>query len=357
MKILIAAGGTGGHVYPAIAIAEAFKPEGINVIFVGRKDSFEESKYKEYGFPVAVVHASQFDFGLRKVVVFVFNLVRGIREALSILNIERPDAVIGGGGYVSAPVVFASMMKRIPYFLYEQNIIPGRTNRIFKNFSRKVFLGFPDEYNFFGNKGFFTGNPLRKKITEKDKEKALAYFGFKNLPTLVVFGGSGGANRLNVVFSNVAQIILQKVGIQIVFITGEKWYDEIASKLNSNPNMVILPFLEEMGLAYSVADFAITRAGAMTMTEIAYFKVPSLVIPFPFSRDDHQKKNALFILQYGCIDLLDEKILTEDVIVDKIVYYFNHLGIIEKMKENCKGIFPENSAELIVNFVKVDING
>lgn len=357
MQILIAAGGTGGHFYPAIAIGEAFKSHGIDVVFVGRKGSLEEKKYTEYGFPVRLIHASQFDFKPRLFFLFLLDFFKGISDSFGLMKTERIDVVIGCGGYVSAPVIFSSIISRKPYFLYEQNIIPGRANKVFKHFAKKVFLGFKDEYKFFGGKGVFTGNPIREKMSLLNRGDALHLLGLKNLPTLFVFGGSGGSNKINRVFSSAIPEIIKKVNIQIVFVTGERMYEEISNTAKFT-NVKVLPYIEEIQLAYSVADLALTRAGAMTLTELAYYKIPSIVIPFPFATDDHQKKNALYLAKKGCIDVVEENNFTKDLIVDKIVYYFTHMDIIKMMKERFReNIFPENSAELVVREVMNSING
>lgn len=357
MKILIAAGGTGGHFYPAIGIGEAFESHGIKVVFVGRKGSVEEKKYIEYGFPVRFIHASQFGFKPKRFFLFLIDFFKGISDSFGLIKAERVDAVIGCGGYVSAPIIFSSIVLRVPFFLYEQNIIPGRANKVFKHFAKKVFLGFKDEYNYFGGKGVFTGNPIRRKMSLLNRDDALRLLGLQNLPTLFVFGGSGGSDKINSIFSSAIPEILRKVNIQIVLVTGERMYEEI-SNTTKFPNVKVLPYIEEIQLPYSVADLAVTRAGAMTLTELAYYRVPSIVIPFPFAIDDHQKKNAFYLAKRGCIEVIEENNLTEDLIVDKIVYYFTHMDIIKMMKERFRvSIFPENSAELIVREVMNSING
>ncbi|MGC8721088.1 MAG: undecaprenyldiphospho-muramoylpentapeptide beta-N-acetylglucosaminyltransferase [Caldisericaceae bacterium] len=357
MKVIIAAGGTGGHFYPAIALGEAFKSSGNEVIFVGRKGSIEEEKYSEYGFITKTIHASQFDYAPRYLFRFLPNLLRGIFDSFRIVGRENPDAVIGCGGYVSAPIILASLLMGKPYFLYEQNIIPGRANKIFSRFARKVFLGFKDEYNYFGSKGIFTGNPIRAKMIILDRRDALNALGLRDVPTLLVFGGSGGSDKINKVVAAAVQEILQKANLQIIFVTGNRMYDEIRNKINI-PQVKVLRYLEDMQLAYSAADFAITRAGAMTLTELAHYKIPSILIPFPFATYDHQKKNAFYLANKGCVEIIDENDFTERLIVDKIVYYFTHNDIINKMKECFKGsIFPENSAELIVSEVMDIVKG
>lgn len=356
MKVLIVAGGTGGHVYPAVAIGECFKKHIQEVIFVGRKSSFEEQKYDNYGFKQYSIIASQFNLDLKSTFLFIINFIRGVFESFKIIKNEKPNAIIGLGGYVSAPVVFAAIIMRIKLFLHEQNIVPGRTNRIFSKFAEKVFLGFPDENNFFREKGIFTGNPLREIIKTKEESKALYFFNFDNhRPTLLVFGGSGGSNRLNIVFSKIAEEILNLVDINIIFITGEKFYDKIVQEFPQDHRLKVFSYLEEMNLAYSISDLAVTRGGAMTLSELSFFGIPSVIIPFPFARDNHQLKNAQYLEKRGCLEIIEEKELTEEKLKNSVVYYFKHHDIIKKKSLSCINAFPWDSAELIYTEVSKSI--
>ncbi len=351
MKLLIGGGGTGGHTYPSIAIGNAFLRHGDSVVLVARSGSFEEDKYSMHGFRVLTINADKFEAS--RAPLFLANSMKGFFEASAIIEKEKPDLILGVGSYVSFPLILASINMNIPYFLYEQNIIPGRTNRFLKYKSKKVFLGFPDIYNFFGDKGVFTGNPVRFELSKIDKRKAFDFFGFENKPTLLVFGGSSGARRINILFQDILNNLLQKLDIQVIFIPGENLYNEVMARFESIPRKVMVcKYLEEMDLAYAVSDFAISRGGAMALTELVFFGIPSLIIPYPFARDDHQKKNAEFLRDKGCLEVVEEKFITPDLLYEKIVYYFTHMDIIYSMGEKCRGIFPENSEELIYRKIK-----
>ncbi len=360
MKIIIAGGGTGGHIYPALSIARKFREKNHSVIMVGRKDSLEEKIYKENGFTVRTIHSAVLEFTSKEIFIFVKNGIIGMFNALSIIQKEVPDAVIGVGGYVSAPMLLASCIRGKKRFIYEQNIIPGRTNRIFGKVATAVFLGFPDIYHFFsGRNVVFTGNPVRKEILSADKEKSLSYFNFSpNVPTLLVFGGSGGARKINFTFAHIAKKLMSKINLQIIFITGKRDFDEISNILKIVPNnLVVLPYLDNMEYAFKVSDFAITRGGAMTITEIVHSKLPALIIPFPFARDNHQLKNALLLKERGCVDVALECDLSEDFLIEKLFYYFSHIDIMKKKMENCANFFPEDSAGIIYEKVMEKING
>lgn len=351
MKVIIAAGGTGGHVYPAISIGEIFKSNGDDVIFVGRPNSFEEAKFKEYGFKVLHIQSSMFQFN--NFFKLFFNNFKGLFESFSLISKEKPDVVIGCGGYVSFPVVASSALKGVTYFLYEQNIIPGRANQILRWKSKKVFTGFPDIYGYFKGKAVFSGNPVRFSVDNFDKNYALDFFGFVDKPTLLIFGGSSGARKINNVCSSIVERLLTQIDIQVIFITGTKLFNE-TSKIGEKfiKNLRVFPYLERMDLAYAVSNLAVTRGGAMTLTELVKSKVPAIVIPYPYARDNHQFKNALYLQNMGCVDVIDEAKLSEDFLYQKLVYYFSRIDILKKMKENCAGVFPLKSEEIIYKTIK-----
>jgi UDP-N-acetylglucosamine--N-acetylmuramyl-(pentapeptide) pyrophosphoryl-undecaprenol N-acetylglucosamine transferase len=356
MKIIIAAGGTGGHVYPAISVGKIFRSNGYEVVFVGRPGSFEELKFKEYGFKVININSSMFQF--KNFLKFALDNFRGFFEALSMISKERPEVVLGAGGYTSFPVIAASIVLGVPYFLYEQNIIPGRANQVLKWKSKKIFLGFPDVYGYFRKKDIFSGNPIRFNIDSIDKDYALNFFELANKPTLLIFGGSSGARKINAIFLNIIEKLLSQVDIQIIFITGPKLFNEVL-KIGEgfSKNLRILPYLENIELAYAISNFAVARGGAMTLTELVKSKVPGIIIPYPYARDNHQLKNALFLQNKGCIDVIDEKKLNEELLYQKLVYYFSHVDIIRKMKDNCSDIFPLRSEEIIYNTIKGILHG
>jgi len=359
MKIIIAGGGTGGHIYPVISIAKTFIKNGEKVVLIGRKNSKEESIYKSNKFYIRVIESSMLELTPKKLIKFTYKVSKGVREAMHILKEENPDAVIGAGGYVSAPIVFAAMIKKVPFFLYEQNVVPGRTNRLFSKKSRKILLGFPDIYGLLDKKkAVFTGNPIRMEITNTARLEGLKFLNLDDKPTLLVFGGSGGARKINHIFSSIINKLLQKIDIQIIFITGKRDYPTIKREITTtSKNLRIIPYLERMEYAIAVSDLAVARAGAMTLTELTKKGVPAIIVPFPYARDDHQKKNALFLKNKGCIDLVEESSLSESLLLNKVVYYFSHPDIINTMKEKTKGIFPEDSAKIIYKIVKEQING
>ena len=360
MKILIAGGGTGGHIYPALSIAKEFRRNGKQVIMVGRKGSIEEKIYEENNFQVRIIHSALLDFTPLKISRFLINATRGVFDAANIIMQEKPDAVIGAGGYVSAPVLLAAYLMRKKYFIYEQNIIPGRTNKIFGRGAENVFLGFPDTYHFFdAEKVLFTGNPVRREIFLADRKQSLEFFGFSDKKrVLLVFGGSGGARKLNFIFTKIAKTLIDKYGLQIIFITGKMAFEETKKLLGSEmKELVLLPYLNHMEYALKAADFALVRGGAMTLSELVHSRLPALIVPFPYARDNHQLKNALFLKDKGCVDVVEEKNLLPDLLLKKLFYYFEHIDIIKNKMDCCANFLPSDSAMLIYEKVMEKLNG
>jgi UDP-N-acetylglucosamine--N-acetylmuramyl-(pentapeptide) pyrophosphoryl-undecaprenol N-acetylglucosamine transferase len=351
MKVLIAAGGTGGHVYPALSIANKFREEGHDVKLVGRANSFEEKIFKENNFNVLNIHSAQFYFSPKAFIRFLSNALLGLFDSFKIMNDVFPDIVIGGGGYVSAPILLSALLLKKPFFVYEQNIIPGRTNRIFGRYARKVFTGFPDIYNYFPKeKVVFSGNPVRKSIFSVSKEEALSFFNFSDGKfTLLVFGGSGGSQKINFTFARILMPFYEKTHAQIIFITGKRDFKNIKNMFTEDLplDIKIIPYLDEMEYALKVSDFAVARGGAMTLTELALSGIPAIIIPFPYARDDHQYKNAIFLKKQDCGMVVREEKLSDTVLLSKLIYYFEHQDIIKKMSNDCKGIFDSDAADKI----------
>ena len=347
MKILVAGGGTGGHIYPLIPIGEELRSRGHNVFFVGRRGSIEETVAKGNNFEVRYIEASQFDLSVSKLFKFVVSSTEGFFDALRIVNEIHPDAILGGGGYVSLPVLIAGIIKGIPIYLYEQNTIPGRTNLIFKNFAKKVFLGFEDAKKYFLDKGIFTGNPVRKSVIGVDKNNALKFFNFERKFTLLAFGGSGGAYNLNKTIFSIIPELLDK-DIQVIFITGTKFFEEFNGKIE-HKNLRIFPYLNEMGYAYAVSSIAVTRGGAMTLTELILNDIYSIVVPFPYARDNHQFYNAKYFEKFGCVSVIEEKDLNKEILIQKIVDFKNNFHII---KMDCSLDYPKDAEKKIADVLE-----
>ena len=298
LRILLAGGGTGGHVFPAIYIAEHLKKYwGAHCQFIGTKKGIENIKVPQAGFVVRNIWISglQRGFALRNLLLplkIIISMLQSKRELLRF----KPDLVIGTGGYVSGPVLYQAVRMNIPTAIQEQNSYPGITTRLLASRVDCVFLAYQEALNYLKKikKYVLVGNPIKMQIITQDLEEALKYFNIKKgLATVLVFGGSQGARSINqaVDFLVEAGIFDQ---IQLIWQTGTQEFEHFKQKYlrQNNKNLRIMPFIDRMDYAYTVANLAVCRAGAMTISELAAAGVPAILIPYPSAAENHQFKNA-----------------------------------------------------------------
>ncbi|MFO7171664.1 MAG: undecaprenyldiphospho-muramoylpentapeptide beta-N-acetylglucosaminyltransferase [Bacillota bacterium] len=323
MRILLTGGGTGGHVYPALAIADEIRrlEPGARFLFVGTAQGIEADLVPRAGLPFATIAAgglvgtsvAQRLRGALKMAVGVWQAARHLRRF-------RPDAVLATGGYVSGPVLLAARLLGIPYALWEGNAFPGATVRLFSRWARAVFIPFPEAGRHFppGVRLFPLGNPVRREVREADREAARAALGLGPGDRLVlVVPGSIGARGLNRAMVEAAPRLLARPGVRILHVTGARQYEEVAGLYRQaridpegTPGLTVRPYLHEMPLALAAADLAVTRAGATTTAELAVRGLPAVVIPFPYATHNHQEHNARALADRGGVVMIREAELT-----------------------------------------------
>jgi UDP-N-acetylglucosamine--N-acetylmuramyl-(pentapeptide) pyrophosphoryl-undecaprenol N-acetylglucosamine transferase len=297
---LISGGGTGGHIYPAIAIANAWKEKhpSSEILFVGALGKMEMQKVPEAGYPIKglPVAGLQRSLSLQNL-SFPFKLLKSLRMASQIVSEFNPDVVIGVGGYASGPVLFAAQRKNIPTLLQEQNSYAGLTNKILARKAATICVAYPNMEGFFpASKIKYTGNPVRKDILQLagKKEKALAHFGLDtSRKTLLILGGSLGARTLNQAMLKDMEVF-DRDGYQVLWQSGKYYFQEMLTKTNEAGLMHIhlKEFIREMDLAYAAADIIVSRAGALSVSELSLVGKPVIFIPSPNVAEDHQTKNA-----------------------------------------------------------------
>lgn len=298
MKIIIAGGGTGGHLFPAIAMAQIIKSDSPanEVLFLCTERGFDSNTLPKYGFPFKTLPSPRW-MGLLMVPVFFANLIRAVFQALRVINEFSPDAVIGAGGYGAFPAIFAGFLLRVPCYLLEQNVLPGRTNRILSVFAAKVFSQWESskKHFLFQDKFAFTGNPLRSEMTRESRIIALGKLGMENNRTvLLVLGGSQGARFLNKILSDNVDVLKKHSDrIGIIHLTGENDFEAVKEAYDKNGIVnTVMKFCDDMPAAYSAADIALTRAGGTTIAELAHFGIPAIAVPYPSAAENHQMLNA-----------------------------------------------------------------
>ncbi|HOK40200.1 MAG TPA: undecaprenyldiphospho-muramoylpentapeptide beta-N-acetylglucosaminyltransferase [bacterium] len=351
MRIFISGGGTGGHIYPAIAIIENILviDKKAEIFYIGNKKSLEEKIVQQSNLPVKFLYlktAGFFNKSLIDKFLSIIYLMKSILNVIRLFIIYNPDFVIGTGGYVIVPVIIGSIIFRKPFFLQEQNIIPGWTNYFFSSFAKFLFLGFNETKIFFKkkNKLFYTGNPIRMEFFEYTKQEE------KDYQKVIIMGGSGGAASINNLIPDVVNEFKNYEKIKFIHITGIRDFERILDKSDkSNNNYQIYPYLNKIWLEFKDTDLIICRAGAITITEIAYLKIPMILIPFPAAVKNHQYWNAYKFYKLGIADIILDKELTKENLVEKIKEYILNKEKIAEVKRNFEKIKIENSGQIIVN--------
>ena len=300
MKVIISGGGTGGHVFPAIAIADALKKiePTTNILFIGAKGKLEMEKVPKSGYPIKGLTISGFQRKLTlKNFLNLFHLVGSLWKAFWIVRRFKPDVVVGVGGYASGPTLEMAYRQGFPILVQEQNSYAGITNKLLAKKAKKICVAYSNMERFFPKEKLqLTGNPVRNDIGGlKDlKKEGLAHFGLeKGKKTILLFGGSLGAKTLNIAMRFNAKQIKEASGIQILWQAGKLYIDEYkACETALLPNVQIRAFLDRMDFAYALADVVICRAGALTISELSMVGKPAILIPSPNVAEDHQTENA-----------------------------------------------------------------
>lgn len=361
MKYLLAGGGTGGHIYPAIAIAnEILKNEpDAKILFVGTKNGLESELVPRSGFELKIITVQGFK---RKISFDTLRTVKkaiiGLRDANRILNDFKPDVVIGTGGYVCGPVVMMAALKRIPTIIHEQNAYPGMTNRILSRFAKIVAVSYDDSIKYFYDKSkiVVTGNPIRSELLEGDKFQSIKRLGFSpDTPLVVSVGGSRGAEKINLSMLELAKRKDNK--FQLLIITGSKQYDNVVEQtklknVDIDDNMKIIPYCHNMSDVYAAADIIVCRAGAITLAELTARGVPSILIPSPYVTNNHQEYNARALEKSGAAFVILEKDVSGDILYDKIMYLLNNPEMIDRMRHNAKKLSKINATSELYKLIK-----
>jgi len=324
-KIFIAGGGTGGHIFPSLCIAQEIKKENWQVIFLGTKRGMEEKLVKEAGFPLLFIRARGWDrkWGLSFFSMLGDNLVGFFQTAFNFLH-YHPRALLGMGSYLSLLSAVWAKILGIPIYLHEQNIYPGLSNRLVSRWAKKIFIPAPEAMIYWKGreeKIEVKGNPLREEVMnwKGRKEEARQELGLEeNRNTVLVMGGSRGSEIINTNFLETKDWLKEK-GWQVIHITGEEDFQRVKKLVDrfSFP-YIVYPFVSQPGIVYAAADLAITRAGANTVFELLWFNLPSIVIPYGKAADNHQLYNALWLEKQGLARVIEERNLTPLLLIEQM---------------------------------------
>lgn len=359
MKIVVSGGGTGGHIYPALALIREIKKDNKNAefLYIGTEKGLESSLVPRENITFKSIHITGFKRKLSfENIKTVIRFIKGVQDSKKLLKEFQADVVIGTGGYVCGPVVYAASKLGIPTIIHEQNSVPGLTNKFLSKYVDKIALCFNEASPFFPqNKVVLTGNPRASEVLGQDGIKGRLSAGLKtNLPLVLIVGGSRGAKPINeAVLKSLAQ--LGEKPYQILYITGEVHYEEVRKEVEliGNPkNVIIKPFIHNMPEILAGTDLTIARAGATTLAELTSLGIPSILIPSPYVTNNHQEKNARSLSDHGAAELLLEKELTGKKLVETMDQILMDEMKLNDMKKAAKELGIPDAAQRLYKLME-----
>ena len=352
-RILIAAGGTGGHVYPAIAIADALSEldESVEFLFVGTRDRMEWEAVPKAGYDIKPIWISGFHRRLTfQNVLFPVKLLVSLKQSRRIIKDFQPDIVLSCGGFAAGPVGWAAARKGIPVVIQEQNSFPGWTNRKLGSKATRIYTAFEEAEKYFDQERVRPlGNPVRADLSKSDRDEAARIWNLEPQEnTLLILGGSGGARTINRAVIRHLHRLHDELGLQFIWQCGKNYYEQIIEEINpvDYSRLRLQPFIDDMSSSYAMADLAVSRAGAISCAELKLTGTPSLIIPSPNVAGDHQTKNANELVTKGAAQILrDEE--AEEKLADRVAELFEHRDRITKMRKSAKELARPEAARNI----------
>ena len=357
-RIIVSGGGTGGHVYPAIAIAKAIeaKHPDAEILFVGAMGKMEMEKVPQAGYKIEGLNITGIQRSLSlKNLSWPYKLLASLFRADRIVKRFKPDVVVGVGGYASGPVLYAATRQKVPALIDEQNSYAGLTNKWLANRVDTICVAYEGMEKYFpGAKLVFSGNPVRQDIVQSQEKRneALAHFGFSaDKPTLLIIGGSLGARTLNeAMVTGLSKLVA--AGVQVIWQTGRFYHEEMKQRTAEIDltGVKVLEFLKEMDLAYAAADVVVSRAGALSVSEIAIVQKPCILVPSPNVAEDHQTKNAEALVSQDAAVLVKD-VDAKEILVDEALALLSDQERQAALKKNIAPLGKPQAAETIANQV------
>ncbi|MGK0552305.1 undecaprenyldiphospho-muramoylpentapeptide beta-N-acetylglucosaminyltransferase [Enterococcus faecalis] len=360
MKILITGGGTGGHIYPALAFVEYVKKQDptTEFLYVGTEKGLESHIVEDYQLPFQTIKIQGFKRSLSlQNFKTVYLFLTSIRKAKKIIQQFQPDIVIGTGGYVCGAVVYAAAKMKIPTIIHEQNSIPGMTNKFLSRYVDKIAVCFNDVTAYFpAEKVVLTGNPRGQEVVTAHKSAILSEFHLEpEKPTVVLFGGSRGALKINQAFTEAVPLFAERP-YQVLYASGERYYQELQETLKLSEkkltNISIQPYIKKMVDVMANVDLMVGRAGATSIAEFTALGLPAILIPSPYVTNDHQTKNARSLVKTGAVTMIPDQELTGPRLVAAIDAILTDQEKRQQMAASSKRAGIPNASERLFDVVK-----
>ncbi len=359
--MVIATGGTGGHIYPAITVAKTIKNKfsDSKIYFVGR--AVDKDIIVKAGFDFLTIRIFKVpEKFLGKITYFPFEMLLSIKEAILILKDLNPDFVLGFGSFASFPTMIGAIFLNLYTAIHEQNAVPGLANKILAKFVKRVFVNFNSSLSHFPpKKTVLSGFPIRFENDDLSIPKGLAKekLGLDNMKkTILFFGGSQGAKIINDVAVKLILLFENRSDVQFILLTGNKNYENVKNKLISIKakcdNIKILPYLEEIKYAYLSSDIAVCRSGASSLSELHFFSLPALLVPLGIAKGQHQLKNAEIYAQLGAVKIIEEKFFSEKTLYNELIPLLEDNGKLEKMRNAYKNLNFVDAKKVIMEEIK-----
>jgi len=355
MKCVIAGGGTGGHLFPGMAIAEALveKEMGNEVLFIGTERGIEARVLPGGKFPLRMIRVRPLKGkSLMGKVKALWSIPRAVSEALSILKKFQPQLVIGVGGYASGPTLLAASLLGMKRVIHEQNVIPGMTNRILKWFSQRIFVSFEETKKYFPErKTFVTGNPIRREfLSSLSRDKERIEKEREGRFTLFIFGGSAGAHRINeAVMESLDQLQPMKSSLKMIHQTGNEDFDWVSKRYQEKGfDAWVQPFFKDMATYYQLSDLVVCRSGASTVAELAVCRKAAILIPYPYAAHNHQLINAQKLVDLGAAKMIRDDELNGLLLAQTVLHLYDHPEERKRMEEKIKEVGRPRAADEIV---------
>lgn len=375
MKIVVTGGGTGGHIYPALAVAEAvskFMPME-NILYLGNRTSLEAELIPQQGLPFQGIYFAGMPRKLYwKTVIeisrWLLTLKKAIADSRKLLLKHNPDIVFGTGGYVSAPVLIAAYQLHIPFVVHEPDAHPGLVNRLMARKAAAVTAAFSQSRKYFRNPNFHvTGNPIRGSVGELSKEQALGRLDVTwkaTDQTLLITGGSQGARRLNQAVVEALPALVspppEGLGLRVLHQTGKRLYEETLAEIEQkhgktmkhHPSYLIRPYYPEMATVLGAADIAVSRAGSLSLSEMYLCRIPTILIPYPYAAADHQRKNAQASVSSGASLMIPDQDFTGPTLLSSLQNLLSQEEKLSAMREACGRLAHPNATEEILSILR-----
>jgi UDP-N-acetylglucosamine--N-acetylmuramyl-(pentapeptide) pyrophosphoryl-undecaprenol N-acetylglucosamine transferase len=358
MRLLISGGGTGGHIYPALALIEELKKKDPNsvVLYVGTHRGLENKIVPAAGIAFKTIKIQGFKRSLSlENFKTIYLFLKSVQTAKKIIRDFKPDVVVGTGGYVCGAVVFAAARMKIPTFIHEQNSIAGVTNKFLSHFTDKIGICFPEAANEFPkDKVIFTGNPRAQQVVDFKPAGQLKKMGLlSNKPTVLIFGGSRGARRINESAVAALKLFADKK-YQVLFVTGSVHYQKVKSLITSLPkNVVVKPYIANMPAVLPEIDCIVGRAGATSLAEITALGIPSILIPSPYVTHDHQTHNAQSLVKVQAAEMIKESDLNGKVLAKIVDKLMKDPDLRLKMAQNAKKAGVPDAATRVLDCLEM----